>query len=334
MQHHLRGEVAEERAGQLQRQHQREVIVGIADEHREHIANDERAAEGEQAQKHGPKPPDGDNVAAALHLASAEQEEGQHRADEAHCGENVEIREAAEVDADFIRVIRIPAPDDLDISAEDEQNRRENQGEGEHGVRDTAEAVDKVAEQLRADLDHDKDREVQHDIDERHGNGVAHDDAEQHRKAEKAEEGQHRCGHKLQARAEIRETNQRACAVGDERDEQVRAERDGEAAEQIREKQTLAPDGEGCDVVGRGRPEEEPEEHPCQRKGEDGGRDDRGDGPGEDELTDVGCLRVPLRPVENAQRQEQDPQHHIGQPDRKGLFQAAQEERRLKVRCF
>lgn len=134
LQHHLRGEVAEERAGQLQRQHQREVIVGVADEHREQIANDERAAEGEQAQKHGPQRTDGNNVAAALHLASAEQEEGQHRADEAHCGENVEIREAAEVDADFIRVIRIPAPDDLDIAAEDEQNRRENQGEGENGV--------------------------------------------------------------------------------------------------------------------------------------------------------------------------------------------------------
>ena len=56
-------------------------------------------------------------------------------------------------------------------------------------------------------------------------------------KPKKAEEGQHRRGHKLQARAEIRETNQRACAVGDERDEQVRTERDGEAAEQIREKQ-------------------------------------------------------------------------------------------------
>ena len=134
LQHHLRGEVAEERAGQLQRQHQREVIVGVADEHREQIANDERAAEGEQAQKHGPQRTDGDNVAAALHLASAEQEEGQHRADEAHCDENVEIREAAELDADFIRVIRVPAPDDLDIAAEDEQNRRENQGEGEHGV--------------------------------------------------------------------------------------------------------------------------------------------------------------------------------------------------------
>lgn len=68
MQHHLRGKVAEERAGQLQRQHQREVIVGVADEHREQIANDERAAEGEQAQKHGPQRTDGDNVAAALHL--------------------------------------------------------------------------------------------------------------------------------------------------------------------------------------------------------------------------------------------------------------------------
>ena len=44
------------------------------------------------------------------------------------------LKRAAEVDADFIRVICVPAPDDLDISVEDEQNRRENQGEGEHGV--------------------------------------------------------------------------------------------------------------------------------------------------------------------------------------------------------
>lgn len=94
------------------------------------------------------------------------------------------------------------------------------------------------------------------------------------RKAEEAEEGQHRRGHKLHTCAEIREADEGARAVGDERDEQMRTERDGKAAEQIRAEQALAPNGEGCNVIGRGRPEQEAEQHPCQREGEDRRRDD------------------------------------------------------------
>ena len=334
LQHHLRGEVAEERARELERQHDQEIIVRVVREHREQIADDERTADGEQIQEHGPQPSNGDDVAAALHLALAIEQKGQKRADEAHGGDDVEIREAAEIDADFVGVIRVPAPDHLNVASEDQNDRGEDRRNIEHVVGDIAESVDKVAEQLCADLHQNIDREVQHNVDERHGDGVAHDDAEQYRKAEEAEEGQHRRGHKLHTCAEIREADEGARAVGDERDEQMRTERDGKAAEQIRAEQALAPDGEGCNVIGRGRPEQEAEQHPCQREGEDRRRDDRGNGAGEDEFADVGRVWVPLGLIEDAQRQEQDPQHHIGQPDRKGLFQAAQEERRLKVRCF
>ena len=96
---HLRGKEADERADEEKQHHEDEVAAcGAAGDHlHDDLADDERAADGKRVEEHGAQPTHSNHIAAALHLAPAQQEERQHREYNAHRAKHQRILPVREI---------------------------------------------------------------------------------------------------------------------------------------------------------------------------------------------------------------------------------------------
>ena len=130
-------------------------------------------------------------------------------------------------------------------------------------------AVDEGVQQLLHDALEHVDGEIQDQIDNRHGRQLPHDHAHEHGEGIEQQKAQHRRKKHLHGRPEGRRAEARADRPRKERRNKRQPCVEEQAGQIIRQKQRLAPDGQGSVKIGGVRPEQPGKLHPCKKSAEE-----------------------------------------------------------------
>ena len=314
--------MADERAEE-QKRHDRVKVVGKAgnaDERLDDLAEHKRTAERKGVLKHRAQPADGDDIAAALHIAPAEKKQ---RKDAEHDAERSQHDEIVPGEAVVIRRVETVAIKEHEVKR------------GEHDKRISAEqrhAVDKGLQQHLHDHLHDNDDEVQNEVQNGHHRGVPRDHAAQRPETvEKQEAERCRC-----EEAEAVEGQGQADRGGNgklqQRCRQIRHKCRQKAGQPAREKKRFPPKRQRGIKIGRDAAEQRSMQHPRQcRAIYERGKRGKGIGVlGEDRCGMVCALRV--KGGDEVERQKQQ-QQAVQRPQRRGTAQLMQKNGAVKAGC-
>ena len=348
VQQHFRGEVAEQAGEEHTGDGAGERVLAVMeveteDEEVDKLPERERGADRHAVFEDGARPCHGDDGAGRLARAAAVDEQAEHGEHDADGSIDAEHAKAAEhilaAPNDLMRPVAedaVHAGDIAHVQHADKLPGRREEGEGlRSGI--TAVAVEEVAGKGAHEVFHTHGKEIEGAVEHGRGQNLP---GEHHAQHSEGVEEQHR-EHGGEQRGTERGKVQRAEAGGGDaregKGEHERGDHAHKAGEVVGRVQRLTPHrhgmealrGAGVGKVGEHRHGEEDAEHGAHHKpavGADLQQGIRGVGHDRDTVI-VGQL------VEQRQRQEQQPDQDVAQPQRPEALQVLAEKRAVKERC-